>query len=79
MGVTVNELIRANPSISSASSKLPASTKLFLPPCINGVLQGTKVQGAAVAMALDQSMPLGAAVAAAKETAVAAAEPAESA
>lgn len=35
-GIPVNEMIRANPN---AKATLAAGTKLFIPPCNNGVLQ----------------------------------------
>jgi hypothetical protein len=55
--VLVSELIRANPQ---ATGRVTGNTPVFIPPCIDGVLQGTKTSGARAAslMAVDQRLPL---------------------
>jgi LysM repeat protein len=63
--VLVNELMRANPQ---AAGRVAAGKPIFIPPCIDGVLQGTKVRsaGRASAVAVDQKLPLKQALAAAQ-------------
>uniref|UniRef100_A0A383VEF8 LysM domain-containing protein n=1 Tax=Tetradesmus obliquus TaxID=3088 RepID=A0A383VEF8_TETOB len=63
--VLVNELIRSNPQMAG---RVTRNSALFIPPCINGVVQGTKREGAstAFATAVDQKRPLKQAAAAAQ-------------
>ena len=63
--VLVNELIRSNPQMDG---RVTRNSALFIPPCINGVVQGTKREGAstAFATAVDQKHPLKQAAAAAQ-------------
>jgi hypothetical protein len=63
--VLVNELIRSNPQMAG---RVTRNSALFIPPCINGVVQGTKREGAstAFATAVDQKHPLKQAAAAAQ-------------
>lgn len=63
--VLASELMRSNPQIAG---RCTANRPVFIPPCIDGVVQGTKVSGArtACARAIDQKLPLVQAAAAAE-------------
>uniref|UniRef100_A0A383W0W1 LysM domain-containing protein n=1 Tax=Tetradesmus obliquus TaxID=3088 RepID=A0A383W0W1_TETOB len=63
--VLASELMRSNPQIAG---RCTANRPVFIPPCIDGVVQGTKVSGArtASARAIDQNLPLVQAAAAAE-------------
>jgi hypothetical protein len=56
--VNVNELQRSNPSLTAAANgALPVGKKLFLPPCIDGWLEGTKVPGTRAAAVMRVPRP----------------------